>query len=120
MAEIKNLTGAKVAKMVDAGTAQSVWDKILTIGGFGDVPFDHAGGIDISGLSEGNQEQIQKLLVKEEKPEPETAESLAKNNDRKALDAMAKDLNLDGNKYTDKTELAKAIVQAKSEKEGNK
>lgn len=47
--------------------------------------------------------------------EPETVESLAKKHSRPELEQLAKDAGLDGNTYTNKTELATAILAAKEE-----
>jgi len=46
--------------------------------------------------------------------EPDTVESLAKRG-RKELEAMAKEAGLDGDSYTNKQELAAAILAAKGE-----
>lgn len=46
--------------------------------------------------------------------ETETAESMAKANDRDALNKRAKAAGLDGNTYTNKLELSKAIIEAEN------
>lgn len=53
----------------------------------------------------------------DETPEPETPESLAKLS-RKDLEKLAKDAGLDGDVYTNKLELATAIVTAKGAPKG--
>lgn len=54
-------------------------------------------GLDAAGDSEGHAEEAKKL---------------AKDNDRKGLEKLAKKAGLDGNSYTNKQELAEAIVAA--------
>lgn len=49
----------------------------------------------------------------ESEEETETAELLAKKHSRAELEQMAKDAGLDGDSYTNKTELADAILAAK-------
>lgn len=71
MAELKNITGEKLEKIVGVG-ASDIWKRICVIGGFGDVEFSNPGGLDISGLPDAKQAQIQKLL---EEPEAEKSES---------------------------------------------
>lgn len=51
-----------------------------------------------------------------EADEPETAESLAKGSTRDELNKRAKASGLDGNSYTNKPELAAAILEAESKK----
>lgn len=46
--------------------------------------------------------------------EGDSAEDLAANNKRADLEQLAKDVGLDGNKYTNKLELAEAILAAQS------
>ena len=52
-----------------------------------------------------------------EESEPETVESLAKKHNRAELEEMAKEAGLDGNTYTNKTELAAAILAANDQDE---
>ena len=47
--------------------------------------------------------------------EPVTAESLVKGNSREQLEEMAKAAGLDGNTYTNKKELAEAILNSQKE-----
>jgi len=110
-----NVTLEKL-KRTHGENAAEIFEKIRVLGGFGDVEPHYIGGLDIKGLPGGANKTKILALLGEETPEKETAESLAKNNNRKTLEKMAKDLGLDGNKYTDEIELAKAIL---NKKEGN-
>jgi len=53
---------------------------------------------------------------KETEDQPETAVSLSKAHSREELVEMAKEYGLDGDQYTNKTELATAILAAKTDK----
>lgn len=104
-----NVTFKKLKK-THGDRAEEIFDQIAKIGGWGEGrEYRNSDGLDLAGLSEAKRAQIDKLL--EIEPESDEADLLVKNNDRKALDKMAKDLGLDGNSYTDKKELAAAIVQ---------
>jgi hypothetical protein len=100
-----NITFEQVEKAVP-DNAKEVWKRICEIGGWGNVLPEHTGGLDISGLDEPKQAEILALV---ETAPADTVESLAKKS-REELEILAKAKGLDGNKYTNKNELAQAIL----------
>lgn len=123
-----NLNYDQILK-IHGPNAQEAWAEICTLGGFGSVPLNHDGGIAIGGalsdentaVSDEKKARIRELIegVDSESNAAEsvieTAENLAKSNSRESLEQMAKDAGLDGNSYTNKTELAQAILDTKKD-----
>lgn len=99
--------------------AEEIFDKIARIGGWGEGrEYRNTDGLDLSGLSDAKKEQVAKLLgTSEANSETDEIKILAAK-PRPELEDLARTFDLDGNSYTNRTELAKAIVQAKTEKEG--
>lgn len=107
-------------KKTHGDQAKDLFAKIAKISGAGNPGDLHDGGIDLTGLSNEKLAEINKLLekpVEKGSAEDEEVKILAQK-PRPELVETAKEYDLDGNNYTNRTELAKAIVQAKKEKEG--
>lgn len=109
-----HLTYEQVEKKVGKAKAPDAWRNIGRAGGFGDIAPNFDGGLSLAGISEEAQQEIEGILAGDE---PETVESLSKLS-RTKLEARAKELGLDGNTYTDKSEIAAAIVAKQAESEG--
>jgi hypothetical protein len=103
-----NITFEQVEK-ANPDSAKEVWSRICEIGGWGNVLPEHTGGLDISGLDEAKQAEILKFV---ETSPLDTVESLERKS-RAELEILAKAKGLDGDKYTNKTELAQAILGGK-------
>jgi hypothetical protein len=71
MAEVKAVTYEGLQK-AHGDDAAKVYEQICKIGGFGDVGADFMGGrppLDISGMSEAKQAQVERLIAPEESAE---------------------------------------------------
>lgn len=108
---MKAITIEDLNKTFDTAEAVEIYDKVAALGGFGVFNEAFRPPLDVSTLSESKQARVAELIGKPGESKPgETVESLAKLSREKLVD-RAKAAGLDGNKYTDKTELAKAILE---------
>lgn len=69
MAELNHINYSHVEKAYggDGPAARAAWADICAAGEFGDVPREHAGGLDLSGVSEKAKKTITDLLKPEAK-----------------------------------------------------
>lgn len=117
-----NLTYAQVQER-HGQNAEAVWNEICEIGGYGTLSPTYSGGLDIAGaLSDKNKflSSEVKARIAELSGMGSAAESEVDRLVKMArgdLERIAKDAGLDGNSYTNKRELAQAIVN--KQKEGN-
>lgn len=60
---MKNITFEQLKEM-HGDDAGSIWQQILSIGGFGYVETNYPGGLDIGGLPDASRSQIEALIKK--------------------------------------------------------
>ena len=117
MGEPKAVTFKEVKKVAGEGihAATELWHKVGDIVGAGHVGLDPDGNasIDLTEVSDSKRERIDKIL----NPEPQDADVVIDESkdlskmSRADLEKEAKSVGLDGNAYTNKSELIEAINQ---------
>ncbi|MCA1589177.1 MAG: hypothetical protein LC734_02060 [Acidobacteria bacterium] len=112
----RSITYKQVEKAVEEGRRGTVWRRIGEITGAGHIPLNSEGNasIDLTGVSDVKFAQVERLLEKngEDDEDEESSDDLSKMT-RPQLEAKAKSVGLDGDRYTNKTELITAIRGAK-------
>lgn len=76
MSEIKNIS-LESLKRTHGNGAESVFQKVAEVGGFGAIEPNYKGGLDISGLPESTYNRIVKLVTVEEEGDSAKADKEA-------------------------------------------
>jgi hypothetical protein len=111
MANLDHVSYADVERMVGKAKAPEAWKQLCRAGGFGNIPENFDGGISFMGAPESMIQEAEGILAGDGIDTVDTLSKLT----RSELQAKASELGLDGDAYTNKSELAAAIVAKQNE-----